>query len=153
MSRTKKWFLEVQTSLYDNRGIKNPKEKAELVLQQWEDFIQARKERNDDEKYHEDCREAETLMHTMLGYMLTQNTYDLSTNRINVPCSAKDFWDSKRPYGNKDVEESIIYKLNWGTYQMREGFFPDFVRAEAERIHQLVIVRLEETEKFLKQSL
>lgn len=57
-----------------------------------------------------------------------------------------EFQDSKRPYGNKDVEASIAFNLGWDwarvlCWDMEQ--MPDFMVKEAEKLHALVLEELQ----------
>ena len=114
-------YLERQTAWYVNREMNNPKESAEKTLDKWILFLAERNNMGEDKKIDEEGREIEILTHSLLGYMHTTNEYDLAVGRANVPQSPTEYWDDKRPYGNKDVPSSIVHKLGWGTYEIRSG--------------------------------
>lgn len=143
-------YLERQTAWYANKEMNNPKESAEKTLDKWILFLSERNSMGEDKKIDEEGREIEILTHSLLGYMYTTNEYDLAVGRANVPQSPTEYWDDKRPYGNKDVPSSIVHKLGWGTYEMRSGWLPKIVEEETWRMHNLVYERLKEIEEFLE---
>jgi hypothetical protein len=62
----------------------------------------------------------------------------------DAECSVQEFFDSKRPYGNKDIAESIAYNLGWDfERRLQHMQMPDWVRAEAEKLHAAVWASVE----------
>lgn len=64
-----------------------------------------------------------------------------------------DFWDSKRPYGNKNIEMSIVYNLGRDTQDLRLTYvyIPKTVLQKARHLHKQVRVALENELKLTKK--
>lgn len=137
-------YLKRQTEWYKHRGVSDPATHARETLEAWYTFMDSRNGADKEIRYDEDSREVEVLTYSLLGHRAVENAYDLAVGRIRFPQSPTDYWESKRPYGNKDVPCSILFKLGWGSAHMREGWIPDFIQEEALRIHRLVDIEREE---------
>ena len=84
--------------------------------------------------------EVTILYYALLGHMHSERTYDQSVGR-SYSESALDHWDSKRPYGNKDIPMSIAFILGWNKEYVKNDVLcrlPQFVEDEAMKLHQLV---------------
>jgi hypothetical protein len=54
----------------------------------------------------------------------------------NLPIGLKDFFLSKSPYGNKDIEASIAFHLGWDYERtLRHADMPEYVRESARMLH------------------
>lgn len=79
------------------------------------------------------------LIDVLLSFYYQEKMYDLSTQRENGMSTLEEFWDSKRPYGNKDVERSIMYRLGWDRERyLHLEYFPDFAKDLCMRLHEMV---------------
>ena len=60
-----------------------------------------------------------------------------------------DFYrDSERPYGNKNVEQSVAFNLGWDRDRvLREHAMPGWVEANARELHRLVGAKVREEQK------
>ena len=98
----------------------------------WEEVMRSRR-RTDEE--------VTVLYYCLLGHMHSERTYDMSVGRT-CSVSALDHWDSKRPYGNKDIPMSIAFNLGWNAHKHLDNDYsyslPDFVKEEAWKLHELV---------------
>lgn len=96
--------------------------------------------------------ETTRLTSALYGFLYKENEYDLLVGRTTSPMSPVEFWSSKRPYGNKDVDASIAYNLGWDYKRlMTSSALPDFVIEETEKLHAKVLIELIEHEEFLKK--
>lgn len=79
------------------------------------------------------CFEADRLETVIHGFFARQ------TEETDI----LEFWDSKRPYGNKCIEASIAYNLGWD-YERRlcHEYMPEWVEAEAMKLHAAVFEEL-----------
>lgn len=68
---------------------------------------------------------------------------NLSSNSIYSLPTILDFSDSKRPYGNKDVPASILFRLGWDEKGYLSWRLPEFVRDKCEQLHHEVIRNME----------
>ncbi len=68
--------------------------------------------------------------------------------------SLSDFYhESERPYGNKYIEESVVFHLGWDRDRiLYESTLPQFVEVEAKKIHLLVGNRIKEEENDSSRS-
>lgn len=89
------------------------------------------------DEYWKDC-----LKHRMeeehevkrLLQILKANLFDNPDKKTLI-----DMYLDKRPYGNKNIEESVIYNLGWDhKWIMRHSKTPQWVINEAAKIHSLV---------------
>lgn len=107
----------------------------------WQDILKNRRMSIKDEAYR--------LSHVLYGHLYNHNRYAEISGR-NDFMDVFDFWDSKRPYGNKDIEASIVFQLGWDhERRLTENRLPEFVRDEARKLHVLVKEELAEHEDFL----
>ncbi|WP_442636523.1 hypothetical protein [Rossellomorea marisflavi] len=66
---------------------------------------------------------------------------------IEDDMSLLEFWDSKRPYGNKDVEASIAFNLGWDYKRvLTTEYMPTLVKEEAAQLHELLGDKIKEWE-------
>lgn len=57
--------------------------------------------------------------------------------------SLREFWESKRPYGNKDVAASIAFNLGWDfERRLCQEALPEWVAEEALKVHAAVGAQL-----------
>lgn len=62
--------------------------------------------------------------------------------------SLLNFYHSKRPYGNKDIDQSIAFNLGWDNAERRltwHSDLPDWVKVETQKIHKAVLETLTPT--------
>jgi hypothetical protein len=85
-----------------------------------------------------------------LEMVLKGHWYDHIANNdgIEDDMSLLEFWDSKRPYGNKDVEASIAFNLGWDYKRvLTTEYMPTKVREEAGRLHELLGDKIKEWDR------
>ena len=94
------------------------------------------------------------LTTVLLGFLYRHNEYAKATDQVFDIMTPAEFWDSKRPYGNKDVAASIAFNLGWDNQRvlMKERL-PEFVEEEAYKLHYLVREELIKEEEFNKKML
>ena len=81
------------------------------------------------------------LIHCIKGHYLEDC---FNNKKIPTRKGVLEFSDSKRPYGNKDVEASIAFNLGWDWAGVLHSVgVPEFVFNEASRLHDLVVVELQ----------
>lgn len=113
-------------------GIGNPNKE---MTPYWEDVM-----RNRMETYFEIKR----LEMVLKGYW---NDHIANNEGIEDDMSLLEFWNSKRPYGNKDVEASIAFNLGWDYKRVLTAeYMPTRVREEAARLHELLGDKIKEWE-------
>lgn len=96
--------------------------------------------------------EVTRLTTVLLGFLYRHNEYAKATNQVFDIMTPVEFWDSKRPYGNKDVAASIAFNLGWDTQRvLMKEILPEFVEEEAYKLHDLVKEELIEEEEFNKK--
>lgn len=101
----------------------------------WEGVLKNRMPFND---------EVNRLSHTLLGHLYTHNLYCENLKRDFDKMDVIEFWSSKRPYGNKDVEVSIAYSLGWDYKRILTiSDLPEFMRIEARELHEEVKLELQ----------
>lgn len=88
--------------------------------------------------------EVDRLEMVLKGYLYDHNRYAEETNQPSEIMTPLEFWDSKRPYGNKNIALSIVYNLGWDNKRvlMKEDA-PEWVKETAMRLHDLVKIELE----------
>lgn len=87
-----------------------------------------------------DRDEMDVLFEVLKSNYLLQVACEFTSQRGYDDYSIHDFLHSKRPFGNKDVEASIAFKLNWN-YDYDDKKYAQLspaVRKEAERIFKLL---------------
>lgn len=111
----------------------------------WQDIMENRRMNAEDEAYR--------LSHVLYGQLYNHNRYSEISGRTYDVMDAMAFWDSERPYGNKNVEASIAFHLGWDSERRLTGTtLPDFVREEARKLHDMVKQELIEQENFLQDT-
>lgn len=87
-----------------------------------------------------DKDEMDVLFEVLKANFLLQVACEFTSQRGYDDYSIQDFLHSKRPFGNKDVESSIAYKLDWNYDYDDEKYaqLSPAVRKEAERIFNLL---------------
>jgi hypothetical protein len=111
---------------------------SKLDYKYWREVMQCRME----EQY-----EVTRLTHVLKGFLYDHNLYEKKINRggEDTPLS---FWDSKRPYGVKNIGKSIAFNLGWDQRRkLDREEMPKWVYQEADRLHQLVKKELEYEEE------
>lgn len=94
------------------------------------------------------------LVTVLQSFYYQEQMYDISTGRENGMSSLKEFWDSKRPYGNKDVERSIMYRLGWDRERyLHLEYFPDFAKKLCMDIHEMVNSKLDFEQERIDESI
>ncbi len=79
------------------------------------------------------------LASALEGQFYTHVLCELANNSLYSFPTIEEFWDSKRPYGNKDLASSIIFRLGWDEKGYLHWRLPQFVRDECDAIHALVL--------------
>lgn len=83
--------------------------------------------------------EVTRLKTALMGFMYSHNEYSKESNRHYDIMDILEFWDSKRPYGNKSIENSIAYNLGWDRDRLLiTSMLPEWVKDEAMKLHELV---------------
>lgn len=109
--------------------------KPEFYEEYWKEIMENRRMFFNDE--------VNRLSHILLGHLYTHNKYCDDTKQEFNKMDAEEFWSSKRPYGNKDVEASIAYNLGWDYKRiLTTSDLPEFVRIEARKLHEEVKLEL-----------
>jgi hypothetical protein len=88
--------------------------------------------------------EIERLINVLKGFYLSYCIHN-ETLQQDHKKGLIEFWDSKRPYGNKDIPASIAFNLGWD--YKRQGCFhamPKFIEMAAEDLHNKVLKELDE---------
>lgn len=79
------------------------------------------------------------LVDSLISFYYQEKMYDISTGREDGMSTLEDFWDSKRPYGNKDIERSIMYRLGWDRERyLHLEYFPEFAKELCMNVHDMV---------------
>lgn len=100
----------------------------------WEEAMQRRM--NTREEVHR-------LIMTLKGYLYEQNEYAKRIENQLAIHTPIEFWETKRPYGNKDIPASIAFHLGWDNERkLTKERLPEFIEEKAMEIHQLVLVNL-----------
>lgn len=107
--------------------------KDETNEHQWQESFQTRRPIQ---------KESSLLYRALLGHYLENQAYQTSLKEKYEAESMLDFWDSKRPYGNKDIPASIAYTLGWGSEELLQEELPQFVQDAAYELHELVKERV-----------
>lgn len=95
--------------------------------------------------------EVTRLTSALFGFLYRENEYNNLTGRYSDIMTPIEYWDSKRPYGNKDVDASIAYNLGWDHMRlMTTSALPEFVIKETEKLHNLVLEELLEHKEFIR---
>lgn len=117
-------------------------------------------ERIIDEKYwletmkhrQEECWEVERLINIAQGFYFSELKYEAECSKKNV-IDLKNYdllyfvKNAKRPFGNKNKEQSVIFNLGWDwDRRLVSQNEPQWVTDEANRIYRLVIKELEKGE-------
>lgn len=82
-------------------------------------------------------KEARILYHALLGHYTEYKAFNASQGKV-LEENVLDFWDSKRPYGNKDIPASIAFTLGWGNDALLQEELPGFVEDAALELHDEV---------------
>lgn len=110
-----------------------------IDLSYWEDVMKHRMPKQ------EEVWRLETILK---GNLYDHNNYALECNRPEEIMTPYEFWDTKRPYGNKDIEASIAFNLGWDYKRVLcHERMPEFVRKEAMELHDLLRQHLIENEE------
>lgn len=84
--------------------------------------------------------ELDRLEMILKGHLYDHNEFD-NTHKM----TPLEFLDTKRPYGNKNIENSIAFMLGWDHGRvLLEHFMPDNVKSEALALHEALRQRLTE---------
>lgn len=83
--------------------------------------------------------EVTRLLTVLRGFYLAQGPAHVSTDKPLIDFAT----NSDRPYGTKDISESIAFNLGWDhERRLTHSRIPDWVRAYAAELHAMVIDRL-----------
>lgn len=82
--------------------------------------------------------EVDRLTSILLGYCYRES---LHQGHIISPL---DFYYEKRPYGNKNIEMSIIHNMGWDSKYVlyHTDYVPNFIKGEAIQLHKAVLENL-----------
>lgn len=87
--------------------------------------------------------EVDRLETVLLGHLYLNNEYAKKVVGQDV-MEPLEFWDSKRPYGNKNIENSIAFNLGWDYKRvLTKEVMPEWVKDEARKVHDLLRRQLE----------
>ena len=102
----------------------------------WKDIMENRR--------MEEYWELDRLETILKGNLYDHNEYAKEINQLHDIMTPLEFWDSKRPYGNKNIEASIAYSLGWDYKRLlTTSVLPDFVEEEARKLHHQLRKELE----------
>ena len=108
----------------------------------WEDIMANRRMPLDDE--------VTRLTSALYGFLYRHNEYSRVANREYDIMDPIEFWDSKRPYGNKNNDMAIAYNLGWDYKRlMVTSILPEFVKVETQKLHALVKEEIIKQEEFI----
>lgn len=127
-------------------------ERKEPTKQQIEDYwteIFAR--RTADKDLHK--RDIFRLCSALEGQFYEHVFHRLASNRITYLPTIEEFSQSKRPYGNKDVPASILYRLGWDEKGYLSYRLPEFVNELCMKMHEEVLTWMTTDQEIFHQSM
>ena len=97
-------------------------------------------------KYRMDERCEVTRLTTVLkGFLYRHNEWAKETDQPYELMTPEEFWDSKRPYGNKDIPASIAFNLGWDyKRKLTTERMPEWVENVAWDLHEKVLKEIKE---------